>query len=210
MRLYRALAVAAAVLASACVSVDVGTEGRLQSQYRLDDLGTAPARRPAPIPRALLVSPVATGAAGESFALMFSKEPAQRSSYQFASWTDRPSARFAQLVVERLAAREAFESVALLGSGVGGDLLLNIAVADMFHDATTTPGNGTVEVRAELVERTTRRLVGRRTFKASVALDGEANAARAAAALTRATAQVLDELLPWVEQAAERAPSARR
>lgn len=199
-----------------CISVDVGSEASLQVQYRLDDVRGANAgsssvvRRTSPLPRSLLVTAVPTGASGESFAMMYSKAPQQRASYQNAGWTERPSARMAQLVVDRLAVGGNFESVALLGRNVGGDLLLNLSVAEIYHDASATPGRGTVEVSAELVERASRRLITRQRFSASVSLEGPSGSAGAAAALSRATGQVIDELANWLDSTVERMPAARR
>ena len=199
-----------AVLLVACVSVEVGSEGSAQVQYRLDDVKASSAPRGAPLPRSLVVSSVVTGSSGEAFALMFSRAPQQRAAYQSASWTDRPSARMAQLVVDRLAARGSFESVALIGHGVGGDLLLNISVTDVYHDASSTPGSGRLEVSAELIERQTRRLIARQSFSAAVPLEGTSGSAAAVAALSRASGQVIDQLAVWVESVAERLPAPRR
>ncbi|MGH6624328.1 MAG: hypothetical protein ACREBN_10165, partial [Burkholderiaceae bacterium] len=120
------LAVLAAAMLSACVSVEVGSEGSAQVQYRLDDTKGTGARRASPLPHTVVVTSAVTGSAGEAFTMMFSRAPQQRAAYQNASWTDRPSVRMAHLVVERLAASGSFQSVALLGRGVAGDLLLNV------------------------------------------------------------------------------------
>lgn len=209
------LMLSVAVTLGACVSVEVGSEASLQVQYRLDDTraassGAAVARRPSPLPHGLLVTAVPAGASGDSFAMLYSKAPQQRATYQNASWTDRPSARMAQLVVDRLAASGSFESVALLGRNVGGDLLLNLSVIEIYHDAASTPGSGTVEVSAELIERVSRRLIARQRFSASVPLAGASGSAAAATALSRASAQVIDELAKWLDGTVERLPAPRR
>ena len=112
----------AAAVCTACITVDVGHDTGLQSQYRIVDSGPAATARARPLGRELLVSPVPNSAVDDSFSLAFSRAPNQRAAYQFATWSDRPSSRLAQLLVERLATRGAFNSVALLGRGVGGDL----------------------------------------------------------------------------------------
>ena len=52
--------------------------------------------------------------------MAYSRNGQQRELYQFASWSDRPSARIVQLLSERIEARGMFESVSRLGGGIGG------------------------------------------------------------------------------------------
>jgi ABC-type uncharacterized transport system auxiliary subunit len=204
MRAPLLLAFGYAVLAAACISVDVGVGGdaTVQTQYLLADLAPKAERRSEPIPRRLLVTPVPS-AIGETFSIAYSRAAQQRSFYQFASWTDRPSARIVRLLVDRIEARGTFTSVALLGSSVGGDLLLNIAVAEVIHDVAT--GTARIEVQAELIERRGRRLVARQHFGAAVPVAQE-NAPAAVAALSRAITTIIDELVPWLERTAEVLP----
>src|SRR5262245_65070181 len=124
------------VLLAGCVTVEVGNQTELQSQYRLVD-----AKPPAPattrrIERTLLISPLPGNSLDDSFALTYSRAPLQRAAYQFATWTERPSTRVAELLVARLVASGGFSSVALSGRGVGGDLQLNLLVNDFYHDAS--------------------------------------------------------------------------
>lgn len=191
-------------LTGGCISVDIGKDTAQQAQFRLVDGSTiSPAARP--IGRELVVAPQPSAAIDDSFALAYSRVPNQRAAYQFASWSDRPSSRLAQLLVDRLAARRAFASVALIGRGVTGDLQLNLTVNDFYHDAAESPGTARVEVSAELIDRTARRLLARKTFVATAPV-AQANAAAAAAALSAASRQVLDQLVDWVE--ASSAPSS--
>jgi ABC-type uncharacterized transport system auxiliary subunit len=142
-------------------------------------------------------------AVGETFAVAYSRAAQQRSFYQYASWTDRPSTRFARLLIDRIEARGMFTSVAALGSSVGGDLLLNVLILEIIHDVAA--GTGRVEVQAELIQRRGRRLVVRQRFTASVPADQE-NAPAAVAAMSQAATRILDEILPWLEKAAESLP----
>ncbi len=199
----------AASLLTACVSVEVGNATGLQSQYQLVDV-RVPAPTPAPAqPRApgreLLISPLPGNSIDDSFALAYSRAPQQRAAYQFAGWSDRPSSRLAQLLADRLTARGGFTSVALSGHGVSGDLQLNLAVQDFYHDASGSPGTARVEVAVELVDRNARKLIARGRFTAAAPLE-QSNAPSAAEALSRATSDVLDQLVRWVE--AQAAPAA--
>lgn len=195
---------AAALLAAGCISVDIGQDTQQQAQFRIIDGRSAPAAAPRSNGRDLIVSPQPAASVDDSFALAYSRESNQRAAYQFATWSDRPSSRLAQLLVDRLAARRAFGSVSLAGRGVAGDLLLNITVNDFFHDATSSPGAARVDVAAELIDRNTRKLIARQTFVASAAVE-QANSAAAAAALSEASTKLLDDLAAWVE--AKSAPS---
>jgi ABC-type uncharacterized transport system auxiliary subunit len=142
---------------------------------------------------------------GDSFSMAFSSAPQQRALYQYASWADRPSNRIVQLLARRIEARGAFASVAELGRGVGGDLTLSITVDEIVHD--TAGARGRVQLTAELVDRATRTLVARRRFEASAPVAQE-NARGAVDALSRALTAVLDELVPWLEAAADKLPAS--
>lgn len=203
LRLQTAL-IAGSVLVAGCISVDIGKDTSQQAQFRIVDGGaTTPAARMNG--RELVIAPQSSAAVDDSFALAFSRAPNQRAAYQFASWSDRPSSRLAQLLVDRLTARRAFASVALIGRGVAGDLQLNLAVNDFYHDATSSPGTARVEVSAELIDRATRKLLARKTFVTTAPV-AQANATSAAAALSDASRQALDQIVDWVEAAA--APSS--
>lgn len=201
-------ALAASALLAACISLDVGGPGTDATlQYRINDRAAAGQKPAAPAKHRLLVAPITGGSVDDSLSLAFARSAQGRAAYQFATWSDRPSQQLALLLIDRLGARSSFESVSLLGSGVGGDLQLNLAVVDFYHDARTTPGNAEVRITVELVDRWGREQVGRRTFGA-VAPAATANAAGAATALSVATATVLDQLVEWLETTAAALPPA--
>lgn len=195
---------ALALLATACVSVDIGKDTAQQAQFRIVDGAATPVPATRSSGRDLVVAPQPSSSVDDSFSLAFSRQPNQRAAYQFATWSDRPSNRLAQLLVDRLAARRSFASVTLAGRGIAGDVQLNLSVNDFYHDAAATPGAARIEVAAELVDRGSRRLIARQTFSASAPVN-PANAAAAAAALGVASTKVLDDLVAWIE--AKAAPS---
>jgi cholesterol transport system auxiliary component len=195
---------AAAVLLAGCINVGVGnSDSGVQAQYRLDDLGPPPGRAATTVPRTLVVASMPSIGIGDTFSMAYSRAPQQRALYQFASWADRPSNRIVELLVRRLETRGSFTAVADLGSGVGGSLALNVTVNELVHDVPARQAR--LELTAELVDRTTRTLVARRRFDASVPVAQE-NAQGAVQALSRALTTVLDELVPWVETAAAPLP----
>lgn len=202
MRLLLAATVAA--LSSACISVGLGGEGSPQAQYRLEDLSpTKVQARPTTVDRRLLVSAMPSESIGDTYSMAYTRAKQQRQFYQFASWSDRPSARIVQLLTERIEARNIFESVSRLGGGIGGGLILNVGVNEFIHDVRT--GTARVELTAELIERRGRTLVERKRFIASAPVAAE-NAPAAVAAMSRALTALFDELVPWLERHAESLP----
>jgi ABC-type uncharacterized transport system auxiliary subunit len=141
---------------------------------------------------------------GDTYSMAYSRAPRQRALYQYASWADRPSSRVVQLLLRRIEARGSFAAVAELGSGISGDLALNVTVDELVHDAAA--GRGRLQVSAELVDRATRTLVARRRFEAAAPAPQE-SARGAVDALSHALTTVLDELVPWLEAAAEKRPA---
>jgi ABC-type uncharacterized transport system auxiliary subunit len=198
--------VAGSALLAGCISVGIGnSESAAQAQYRLEDLAPPPPRAPRTVPRALVIAAMPSIGIGDSFSMAFSSAPQQRALYQYASWADRPSNRIVQLLTRRIEARGAFASVAELGRGVGGDLTLNITVDELVHD--TAGALGRVQLTAELVDRATRTLVARRRFEANAPVAQE-DARGAVDALSRALTTVLDEVIPWLEAAADKLPAS--
>ena len=202
-RLRLLLASAAAAFTAGCFSIGLGGEATALAQYRLEDLSPKQQARATPIDRRLLISTLPSEAIGDTYSMAYTKASQQRQYYQFASWTDRPSARVVQLLTERVEARALFESVSRLGGGIGGGLILNIGVNEFVHDLRT--GSARLEVTAELIERRGRTLVERKRFTASAPVAQE-NAPSAVAALSRALTTLLDELVPWLERTAEALP----
>ena len=197
------LAVSTAAFTVACINVGLGGEGSPQAQYRLDDLSPKVQPRSTPIDRRLLLSTTPFESIGDTHSMAYSRTGQQREFYQFASWTDRPSARIVQLLSERIEARGMFESVSRLGGGIGGGLILNVGVNEFVHDVRTSTAR--IEVTAELIERRGRNLVERKRFTASAPVAAE-NAPSAVAALSRALTMLFDELVPWLERTAEALP----
>ncbi|MEO8186020.1 MAG: ABC-type transport auxiliary lipoprotein family protein [Burkholderiaceae bacterium] len=203
LNLRRVLVACMGASVAGCFSIDLGGEGTALAQYRLEDLSPKVQARAAPIDRRLLISTLPSESIGDTYSMAYTRAAQQRQFYQFASWTDRPSERVVYLLTQRIEARQIFESVARLGSGVGGGLILNVGVNEIVHDVGT--GTARIEVTAELIERRGRNLVERKRFTASAPVTQE-NAPSAVAALSRALTTLLDELVPWLERTAEALP----
>lgn len=198
--------IATAALAAGCISVDVGGPGTgATMQYRIADQVAAPAPAAKRLDRALLISPTSNGSVDDSLSLAFARTAQGRAAYQFATWSDRPSQQLSMLLIDRVAARQSFEFVSMLGSGVGAEMQVNLTVVDFYHDAQTAPGVAWARITVELVDRTTREQLGRRTFAASAPV-ATASGAGAAAALSVASTAVIDQIVPWLESTAAELP----
>jgi cholesterol transport system auxiliary component len=182
-------------------------ERTAQTYYRFDDGAPNPAPRARPITRSVIVAPISSNAVGNAYGMTYSRASGERAFYQYNEWTDRPTLRVAQLLVERLEARHAFASVARLGSGVGGDVMINLVVDDVVHDMSAGGGGvGRISVMVEVVERRSRRMLGRRTF-VETAPAPAANAAAGAAAINLAVTRFLDQASAWIESTVEQSGS---
>ena len=201
IRLVAAAAVAS--LIGGCISVGLGGEGTALAQYRLEDMSPKMQARATPVDRRLLITTLPSETIGDTYSMAYTRAAQQRQYYQFASWTDRPSARIVQLLIERIETRGVFESVSRLGGGIGGGMVLNIGVNEFVHDIRSSTVR--IEVTAELIERRGRDLVERKRFTMSAPVAEESSPA-AVTAWSRALTSLLDELVPWLEKTAEALP----
>ena len=197
------LLVVALVVAGTTGCGSILPERGAQTYYRFDDASPIPASRAQPIARTLLIAPLSSNAVGNAYGMLYSRAAGERAYYQNNEWTDRPTLRIAQLLLERLDARRAFSGVAQIGSGVAGDVLVNVVVDDVVHDLQAGgAGVGRLAVAVEVVDRRERRLLGRRTFVESSPAQ-TANAAGGAAAINRAVTRFLDDASAWIESVSE-------
>ena len=187
----RPLAAAVLLLVAGCVGT--GNVPPVQYYVLADGDRPAEARRAAEGGRVLLVSPVSVSSFYDTQRLAYSRAEGQRAYYQFAAWTERPGRTLSELLSRRLGAP-------LTTAGVRGDLVLQVRLEELYHDARTAPGVVKLELSAELVDTAGRRLADQR-FSRSAPLTEE-NAAAAAAAAGRALTAALDELAAWCESAA--------
>ena len=192
--------IAATALLAGCVSVSVGTaDGPSVIYYVLADARPAPVLAPAAgTPARLAIQSVSADPLADSIAIVYSRRPGERAFYQFASWTERPPRRLANLAQQRLEARGRFAAVTQLGQPVHSDWLLTLAVETVVHDVSASPGHAQLVLRAELIHRRDRSRVAQRQFAAAPPV-AEATAPAAVAAFAVATADVLDQLADWVE-----------
>lgn len=199
----RAVLAAASIAAAGCTSLIGGDAPQPTFHVWQDPGASAPAQKT--LPRTLLVAPTATATFYDSQRIAFSRAAGTRGQYQFAAWTERPGRRFDVLLLERLERRNAFAQVASTTASVRGDLVLSVSLLDLYHDDLAPPGVARVRATAELADRTNRLLVARRTLVAETPVAAD-NAEAAVHALNAALGRLLDELVPWLEAEAGKAP----
>lgn len=199
-----------ALAASGCSVLPAG--GR--TYFELRDLTPQPpapprpkAGRPGPV---LLVAVHQSSALYEGSGIVYSRGESGQATYQYASWTERPTRRLSLLAQRRLAAAAAagrlgIADAALDTSGVRGDWILGLRLAQLYHDTTTQPHRAVVVVEADLLEWNKRRVLDRTVLATTEALAAE-DAQSAVAAMNRGLTAVLDQLEDWV---AERSGAGR-
>jgi ABC-type uncharacterized transport system auxiliary subunit len=193
-------ALAAAALLAGCVSLSLGNADAPALTYYVlaDARPAAEAAVPTAAAPRLAIQGTSADPLADSISIVYSRRPGERSLYQFASWSERPSRRLAQLAQQRLQAGGRFASVTQLGQPVASDWLLTLALETLVHDVGSVPGRAQVTLHAELINRRDRSLVASRSFSAAPPV-AEQSAASAVAAFGLATADVLDALTRWVE-----------
>ena len=162
-------------------------------------------KAPAAAPRAatLLVAPATASSFYETEDIAFSRAPGTRGYYQYHSWTERPSRRITELAVMRLERAGLFKAVAASSSGVRGDLVLILHLAELYHDAVDTPGRARVVLAAELLDPMRRTLLARRTFERAPPA-ASYDAPGAVRSFNQALAATLDDIAAWVDEVAPR------
>lgn len=174
-----------------------------QRYFVLDPPAAGAARAAAPRASTLLVVPATASGFYETQDIVYSRVPGARAYYQLHSWTERPSRRITELVVTRLERAALFKTVGAAQSGVRGDLVLNLHLAEFYHDAAGAPGAARVVLVAELVDPARRALLARRAFEQS-APAASYDARGAVGAFNVAVGAMLDEIATWLDTVARR------
>ena len=144
----------------------------------------------------LLVAPTTASAFYDTQEIIFSRSAGQRAYYQFSSWTEPPNRALAPLLAMRLEQSGAFRGAAETTSAVRGNLLLQTQLIEAYHDAASAPGSAKVTIAAELSDSAGRRMLGRRTFTASVPVRSH-DAAGAVHGFNEAFGTILDDIASW-------------
>ncbi len=185
---------AAAALLCGCSGLSAGTSQR----YFVLEVAPSQVVAGAAMKREaiLLVAPTTASSFYDTQELIFSRSAGQRAYYQFSSWTEPPNRGLAAQLAARLEQGGAFRAVAETTSSVRGSLLLRTHLLEIYHDATSVPGNARVGLAAELSDPAGRMLLARRTFVAAVPVRSH-DAAGAVQGFDEALGTILDEVASW-------------
>lgn len=170
--------------------------------YVMEDAGRSAAGSP-PSAHVLLLADTTAGAFYDTDGMAFSSKPGTRGYYQYARWSERAGKRFSDLLLERLESEKLFASVAQSGGNVRGDWLLMTDILELYHDAVQQPGMARLQLRAELVDLKTRKLLSRKIFVQNIPVSSF-DAAGAHRAFNLATTQALNEMADWLKELASK------
>jgi cholesterol transport system auxiliary component len=173
------------------------SSGPAQRYFVLDAGAASTAVTPASREATLLVAPVSAASFYRGRELVYSSAAGTRAVYQFSSWTEPPAQAIGSALITRLERSGGFRSVAAIGSGSSGTLLLRVHLDEIYHDAATPPGVARIVLSAQLNETSGRARLDQRTFSVAVPA-ASYDADGAVSALRQALDQVLDELVRWV------------
>lgn len=183
------------LLLSGCLGLGKNTPAVIH--YVLEDLSVGTEKVAPADPRSLLILDTTATGYYDHESLVYSRAPGTRGQYQYARWTERPGKRFSDLLQKRLATQSGFASVSIAGGQVRGDLVLDTELSEFYHEAEASPGSVHVQLRAELIDLKSRKLLGRQWFERRVPV-ASYDAAGAAKGFNQATTGVLDDVVAWL------------
>lgn len=187
------------VALSGCVSFGITGEEDSPAiiYYVLEDAGRS-MQETAPAPLTLLLADTTAGAFYDTDGMAFSTRAGTRGYYQFARWSERSGKRFSDLLLARLEREKIFAAAVQSGSSARGDWLLLTDILDLHHDAAQQPGVVRLELRAEVINLKTRKLLARKSF-AQVVPAASYDAAGAHKAFEQAATLTLNEVADWLK-----------
>ena len=142
--------------------------------------------------------------------IIFSENPATQAYYQFAQWVEPPTDRVTLLIVQRLERAGLFTSVSRLAGSALGDIQLSAELTDFYHDLSAG-GKGVVRLRlnCELINLRDHTVLQSREFAKIIPVE-DYSARGAVQAFSVAVNEVLNELVQWMNKAAnDAAPSMK-
>ncbi|MCB0357975.1 MAG: membrane integrity-associated transporter subunit PqiC [Bdellovibrionales bacterium] len=152
------------------------------------------------IPADLMVRDAVSSPFLDSQRIVFSPGEGRRGFFQLAKWTESPVRRFSRLVAERIESLSLFNSVTNQASGALAEFALSLEILDFYYDYDSRPGSVRFRVRGELVRLTDRELIASKLFDVAVPVESE-SASGAVRASNIAVGQVIDHMIPWLEEA---------
>jgi cholesterol transport system auxiliary component len=163
---------------------------------------------PAALPLAaptLVVNPSHAAAGFDSRRIIYVREPHRLEYFAHSEWVDTPARMLAPLVVAAVENSAAFRAVVPTPSAVSGDLRLDTEIVRLQQEFGAPPSQVRFTLRAYLMDNTTRRVLARREFDATVAAASDDPYGGVVAA-NRAVQIVLEQLAAFCAEAAANWP----
>lgn len=145
----------------------------------------------------VLVTASAVNAFYETTSMVYRRQPGRLGLYQYAGWSELPSARIGRLLGNRLQAGGTFADVAPAPGLVQGRWLVEAGLETLLHDDVEPPGISRIGLRLRVIDRRRGRTIALRRFDDQEPL-AEESAAAAADAFAVALTRVLDAAASWL------------
>ncbi len=149
----------------------------------------------------LVVNPPHAAAGFDSRHMIYVRVAHQVEYFARNEWVDTPARMLAPLLVAALERRASFHAVVLTPGASAGDLGLDTQILRLQQDFRTSPSSVRFTLRAALVDRATRHVLGSREFDVSVATAGDDPRGGVAAA-NLAVQRALEQLAEFCADAA--------
>ena len=174
--------------------------------YALDGVRSeapvAVAKRPPGAPT-LIINPPHSASGFSSQRIVYVREAHQLEYYAHSEWVDSPARMLAPLIADAIGNSGAFRAVVTTPSAADGDLRLDTEIVRLQHELGTSPSRVRFTLRATLIDNTTREVLARREFEASVTAASETPYGGVVAA-NQVVQKVLAQLAAWSDETAGR------
>ena len=144
----------------------------------------------------LTVRPTISSQLINSQRILFTSDGIERGFFQFANWAEPPPKRITSLLVQALGESKIFDSVSLASTSAAADYQLVTELLECIHDTSSSPGNAKVRIRVEMINLSSRELVGQRTFSKEVEVESY-DARGTVEAISKAIHGIIEEILQW-------------
>jgi len=121
----------------------------------------------------LIVSPPRAAAGFDSPHIVYVRHANQLEQYAHNEWVDTPARMLAPLIVAAIEQRGAFRAVVQTPSTVAGDMGLDTEVLRLQHEFLSKPSRVRFVLRAYLVDKVSRQVLGSREFEAVIPAPSE-------------------------------------
>ncbi|MGR9106707.1 MAG: ABC-type transport auxiliary lipoprotein family protein [Gammaproteobacteria bacterium] len=187
-------------VAEACTLSDALRERVAPGIYVLDLPRNVAASRPEDQKKPkILVSAPEAWPGFTSLEIAYTREPNRIEFYAHSEWADTPAQMIGPLLIRALEDSGRFAAVLSPGKGVAADFRLDSEIVKIQQEFNVSPSIGRVELRIQLIDLSNARVVGTRTFQATVPAPTD-DPAGGVEAINRALSMVFDQILAYFDE----------